>query len=170
MITSSGALRTQQRIYIINLLNPLLKGRYAMASTEVIEERLIEIMDHLKPRNFSLTISLPHLAILRWLSNKGRISISVAARWADVSQPAMTQAAQSLEKKGLVRRTRDLQDQRIVWLSLTEVGQAQVEAFKGLQRERLHFLLTSLNEKDQDHLLRILTAMITTIPSDEERV
>lgn len=140
-----------------------------MASTELIEESLFEIMDHLKPRNFSMIISLPHLAILRWLGNKGRISISAAARLADVSQSAMTQAAQSLEKKGFVCRTRDPHDQRVVWLSLTEAGKAQLEDFKGLQRERLHLLLSTLSAADQDHLLRIFMAMTASIQGDEEQ-
>ena len=113
----------------------------------------------MKPRHLTLGVSLPHLAILRWLDRMGPISISAAAKFADVSPSAMTQAAQKLEQLGLVTRRRDAHDQRIVWLALTEQGSEQVHAVKRLRRQRLHALLTTLDSDDRRQLARILSAM-----------
>ncbi|HBQ94656.1 MAG TPA: hypothetical protein DD856_06105 [Sulfobacillus sp.] len=84
-----------------------------------IDEQLFTIMDFLKPRNLSLPISLPHLAMLRWLYRNPVLSISMAAAYSEVSPPAMTQTAQKLEREGWIIRHRDENDQRVVWISLT---------------------------------------------------
>ena len=133
--------------------------------TEQIEELLADIMDYLKPRHFTLNVSLPHLAILRWLDRSGPISVSAAAQFADVSQSAITQAAQKLEAKGYVRRTRDQDDQRVVWISLTDSGQHEVQVFKEMQRNRLQTLLAPLKGEEQRALRDILTHLTEPLPT-----
>lgn len=132
---------------------------------EQIEELLVDVMDYLKPRHFTLNVSPPHLAMLRWLDRAGPISISAAAQFADVSQSAITQAAQKLEAKGYVRRTRDREDQRVVWISLTDTGQHEVQVFKDMQRSRLQTLLAPLKDEDQLALRDILNRLTESLPT-----
>lgn len=133
--------------------------------TEQIEEQLFQIMDYLKPRNFTMSLSPAHLALLRWLDRSGPISVSATAQFADVSQSAITQAAQKLETKGYITRTRDQEDQRVVWISLTDEGRLQVEAFKKLQRNRLQAILKPLDEQQQQAFLNILSNVTDALPA-----
>lgn len=135
---------------------------------ESIEERLFQIMDYLRPRHFALDVSLPHLAILRWLGRSGPISVSHTAQYAQVSQSAVTQAAKKLEQHGYVTRRRDEHDQRVVWISLTDAGREQVEAFKRMQRERLAILLSALPDEEKRHLAQILSHItLEAVPAGE---
>jgi MarR family 2-MHQ and catechol resistance regulon transcriptional repressor len=121
-----------------------------------IDEQLFTIMDFLKPRNLTLSISLPHLAMLRWLYRNPVLSISMAAAYSQVSQPAMTQAAQKLEREGWIIRRRDENDQRVVWISLTPEGRKHVESVEAMQHERLRQLIRNLDAEDKESLSRVL--------------
>ena len=121
-----------------------------------IDEQLFTIMDFLKPRNLSLPISLPHLAMLRWLYRNPVLSISMAAAYSEVSQPAMTQTSQKLEREGWIIRHRDENDQRVVWISLTAEGRKHVERVEAMQHERLRQLIENLSAEDKETLAQIL--------------
>ena len=150
---------------MIPLIIKLLKDVVITFMTEQIEELLADVMDYLKPRHFTLNVSLPHLAMLRWLDRAGPISVSAAAQFADVSQSAITQAAQKLESKGYVRRTRDRVDQRVVNISLTDTGQHEVQGFKEMQRSRLQTLLAPLKDEEQLALRDILYRLTEPLPT-----
>ncbi|MCL4495890.1 MAG: MarR family transcriptional regulator [Firmicutes bacterium] len=138
-----------------------------MSVEDSIDEQLFEIMDFLKPRHLTLPISLPHLAMLRWLYRNPALSISAAAEYSQVSQSAMTQAAQKLEREGWVVRRRDDTDQRVVWISLTPEGRKHVESVEAMQHERLRRLIACLDNTDKENLSQILAKIQQTLRQKE---
>jgi len=68
----------------------------------------------------------------------------------------MTTACKRLEKSGLVTRTRQSEDERVVQVTLTEQGHERVEAWHQQRRTLLRQLLTQLDQQDQDTLQRLL--------------
>lgn len=67
-------------------------------------------------------LTAPQLATLRELERTGDTSIGVLARAIHLSQPTLTGIIDRLERRGLIRRTRDGEDRRAVKVAVTSAG------------------------------------------------
>jgi DNA-binding MarR family transcriptional regulator len=94
------------------------------------------------------------------LYRHGASSIGELAEALGITGSSTTTACKRLEKAGLVVRERQLADERMVRVSLTEEGRARVAAWQQQRRELLAHLLTPLNEHEQEELQRILEHML----------
>jgi DNA-binding MarR family transcriptional regulator len=83
---------------------------------------------------------------------EGPIRLTTLAAKEGVSQPAMTQQIQRLERQGLVTRLADPDDGRAALIGITECGQALIDDRKRLRRERLSELLGTLTPEEEDTL------------------
>lgn len=75
--------------------------------------------------NFDLSVEQFH--ILRYM-RRGADSVSGLADARNISRPAVSQAVEALVRKGLVTRLHSASDRRRVELSLTEAGNALLDA------------------------------------------
>lgn len=98
--------------------------------------------------------------LLRLLSRRGALSIGELAEALGVTGSSMTTACKRLEKAGLVTRTRQSEDERVVQVTLTEQGHERVEVWHQQRRTLLLQLLTPLEQQDQDTLQRLLELML----------
>jgi DNA-binding MarR family transcriptional regulator len=90
----------------------------------------------------------------------GAQSIGELADALGITGSSATTACKRLEKTGLVIRERQLDDERMVRVSLTEEGRTRVETWQQQRRELLGHLLTPLDENEQNELQRILERML----------
>jgi DNA-binding MarR family transcriptional regulator len=90
----------------------------------------------------------------------GAQSIGELAGALGITGSSATTACKRLEKTGLVIRERQLDDERMVRVSLTEEGRTRVETWQQQRRELLGHLLTPLDENEQNELQRILERML----------
>jgi DNA-binding MarR family transcriptional regulator len=73
-------------------------------------------------------ITTPQLLILKQLEAEGAITVSQLAKKISLKQTTVTDVLNRLEKKELVRRTKDVNDRRRVLVEETDVGKKLLDA------------------------------------------
>jgi DNA-binding MarR family transcriptional regulator len=69
-----------------------------------------------------------------------------------VTQPAMTQVVARLLELGLVTRTADPDDKRVVLVEVTDAGRAEIERRRAVRAEMLRDLLAKLSSSQREAL------------------
>src|SRR5438874_5216414 len=87
--------------------------------------------------------------LLRLLRRHGALSIGELAEALGVTGSSVTTACKRLEKAGLVTRERQVDDERMVKVALTDQGSARIESWEQLRRELLTRLLAPLDQNEQ---------------------
>lgn len=125
-------------------------------------ERLDDIFQQLSRRirlelsqNLVDGITMSQFAVLNKISGKGKVTVSEAAVDLNVSLSAITALADRLYKAGLVDRSRDEQDRRLVWLTLTKDGEGIIAECRKARNQMAEKYLSRLPEEDMRHLVRI---------------
>jgi DNA-binding MarR family transcriptional regulator len=98
--------------------------------------------------------------LMRRLNWAGAQSIGELADVLGITSSSATTACKRLEKAELVIRERQLDDERMVRVSLTETGRERIAAWQKQRRELLARLLTPLDRREQDELQHILEHML----------
>jgi len=117
--------------------------------------RLLGLIRWLSPPGLSLTAA----AALTTLERSGPRRLTELAAAEGVSQPAMTQLVGRLEASGLVERSADPEDGRVVRVQLTDAGRDLVARRRAARGERLSGLLAALSPADQEALAAALPAI-----------
>ena len=98
--------------------------------------------------------------LMRRLHCHGTQSISELADALSITGSSATTACKRLEKAGLVIRERQMDDERMVRVSLTEEGRERIAAWQQQRRELLGRLLEPLDKHEQGELQHILEHML----------
>ena len=96
------------------------------------------------------------LAALRRSGPEQRLSAGELARQTLVTTGGLTLRVKRLEKDGLVRRERDPEDHRMVYVSLTDAGRDLVDRTADLHFENMSRMLEGLSADERDDLARLL--------------
>lgn len=104
-------------------------------------------------------LSLPSAATLTRVVRDGPRRLTDLAAAEGVSQPGMTQIVTRLERDGLVQRTREPHDGRVVLIEATAAGTAVVQRRRAERRDALYALLDQLGPDDRDAVERGLPAL-----------
>lgn len=135
--------------------NRALKPKRDLLLTE-IAERMAAMRGSARQAGFrhllGQSISLTHLHILDLVRSKVSMSIGELARTLDISVASATGVVSRMEERGLVHRTRDAEDRRVVNLELANGGDAALEEIEGRGQEYFGGLLRSLTVRDLEHL------------------
>jgi DNA-binding MarR family transcriptional regulator len=86
-------------------------------------------------------------------------TVAELARTLQSDPGAMTRALDRLEAKGLVARTRSIEDRRVVNLELTEAGRSLADVVPGVLAEVLNLHLAGFTEPEWRSLLSMLQRM-----------
>ena len=103
-------------------------------------------------------ITRPHVGILAVLDKRGPQPISEIGKRLLIPKPQMTAFLDKLENLGLVARLSDLDDRRVIKVTLTDKGKESLEASKKIVRENLRQLLTRLDAGDLTELSASLSS------------
>lgn len=104
-------------------------------------------------------VSLPQLHVLMLLQERGRMMVSELAGDLHISMPSASSIVDRMEENGLVERTRDAADRRVVYVEITERGGALVEEMMGVKRETVKGLLGAMSDQELGDLLRGIEAL-----------
>lgn len=96
------------------------------------------------------------------MKQSGSCSVLELARWANIDAGAMTRLLDRLEKKGLCKRTRSLQDRRVVQVELTSEGEAAIEQVPAVLAEVMNLHLTGFSKTEWTALKTYLHRMAET--------
>lgn len=98
--------------------------------------------------------------LLRQLRRAGPLSTGELAQALGITNGSATVACQRLEKAGLLTRERQIEDERVVLVALTDQGRAQIDALRQQKREALAGLLNVLNQDEQEELQRMIDRLL----------
>jgi DNA-binding MarR family transcriptional regulator len=105
-------------------------------------------------------LTLAQLQVLAYVEHKDGPSQIAIARHLRVTRPTLVRTLNSLERKGLVTRTRSQPDRRIAHIALTDEGERVLRDYTAWREQRLGKLVKSLPAKTTTLLLRNLTALL----------
>lgn len=126
------------------------KSEHNIARTaEAIRQAALLATRHLLNRE---ELSVSAMEVLHTLSTEGPIRVTTLSEAIHVSQPAMTQLIQRLERRTLVARVADPEDGRATIVSLTENARDLLNRLRNDDNEKLAALLATLSASDQEAL------------------
>jgi len=99
-------------------------------------------------------LSLVHLQVLAAIDADGPLPMHGLAESLDVSQASATGIVDRMEQRGLVERTRDPDDRRVVRVGLTDNGRRLIEGVADERKERLARVLEELTDDELAGFLR----------------
>ena len=121
-------------------------------TTLKIEERVIA-------SESNKTLSISELHVLREIGIGKTKTMSQVAEGLKISVGALTTAVNKLERKGLVVRSKNLDDKRIVHINLTEEGIENFKIHDEFHRQMVDASVSSLSDEEKVILLKSLTAL-----------
>jgi DNA-binding MarR family transcriptional regulator len=135
-----------------------------LRTTDVLRDRFEQAV---RPFNLSLT-QYNVLRILRGAEPKGRTCGEIGERMI-AREPDVTRLLVRMEKVGLIRRTRNSQDRRVVMTRITAAGLRLLDEMEPQVRE-IGGLLKPLGERKIEKALRLLDAVRAHVRQEEEVV
>lgn len=126
---------------------------------ETLVEDLLSFSQLLRPMRGS-GMTPQQYWLLRHLRRFGSQGISELAQALGITCGSVTVACKRLEKAGLLARERQLDDERVVRVALTEQGCAQFDALRQRKREALGRLLGVLDQQEQEHLHSMIERLL----------
>jgi DNA-binding MarR family transcriptional regulator len=106
--------------------------------------------------------------VLQKISAKGRLTVSEVADKLSVSLSAITALVDRLVQAGLVVRSRDEQDRRLVWLEATEKGREIMERCIESRRDVAIKYFGQLPAEDLKKLLEIYEKVLASLKAEEK--
>ncbi len=91
--------------------------------------------------------------VLLYLRHYGQGKITEVARKLHMTNSNLSTTCRRLEREGLLKRTRDADDQRIVWISLTEACEQRLVQLEEQIDCRYLDNLTAVSEQDREIIL-----------------
>ncbi len=120
-----------------------------------------------KELNKKFNVSAPQVACLLALHENGPVSLSFMAKQIMVKSSTLTGIIDRLEQKGLVVRTRNSPDRRVITIELTDVGEVlaknapppiQLKIVQGLKR---------LDDEEREQIVKSLNKLAEMIDAQE---
>ena len=108
-------------------------------------------------------LTAPQFAVLEILSRRGALPLHEVGKELLVSGGNVTCVVDNLEKAGLVVRTRDTQDRRVIRADLTPAGQERLAAILPDYQARVGALAAGLTDVEQGILVQLLRKLSDTV-------
>ena len=135
-----------------------------MADVDVVLGALLRIELACRSRAQSISdtgvsVTERQARVLRCLDGEDPAMVTELAEFVGVTPATMSLSLQRLEREGLVHRSRDPEDRRVVNVRLTELGDLVRESLRPLDPERVAATLGLLSEERRYEALRGLTLL-----------
>ncbi|MFN3428836.1 MAG: MarR family winged helix-turn-helix transcriptional regulator [Candidatus Sericytochromatia bacterium] len=108
-------------------------------------------------------LTQPQFAVLEILSRRGPLPLHELGKEMLVSGGNITCVVDNLEKAGLVVRTRDTQDRRVIRADLTPAGGERLAAIMPDYQARVGALAAGLTDVEQGILVQLLRKLADTV-------
>lgn len=106
--------------------------------------------------------------VLKRIRERKRLTVSEAAENLGVSLSAITALVDRLVKTGMVTRTRDENDRRLVWLEITPEGEEVLQSCVAGRKRIMEKYLGQLPEEDLVQLVNIYEKLFALIRQEEK--
>lgn len=105
-------------------------------------------------------LSIPEWKLLGQLADHGTLKLAKLAELLGVEAPLVTSLVDSLEKKGLVKRTNDPQDKRAKLLEGTRKANTMLEDIEPKMKAKIRLLLHGTSDDDINTYHRVLNTIV----------
>lgn len=85
----------------------------------------------------------------------GPMGVGSIADWLAVSREQASRAIGELEKKGLVEKSRDIENWRVIAISLSNEGKSLAESINALATKNIAKSLEAIEDKDREKLIQL---------------
>jgi len=102
---------------------------------------------------------MTHLLLMTLLETHGSMPMSRVAELLGCSLPTATGIVSRMDERGLVARQHDQEDRRVVTISLSEAGAAEIQELQHSRRQRMANALTHLSDAEREQLLASVRAL-----------
>jgi DNA-binding MarR family transcriptional regulator len=116
-----------------------------------------------------LDLTVPQLKSLFYVSRHGRVNLSGLASGIRVTPANVTGIADRLVEQGLLTRLPDTGDRRVLWLRLTEKGEALVANLREVRASEMRKILDRLSATNLSMLARAFDLMAQAAETDEKQ-
>lgn len=94
--------------------------------------------------------------LLHTLFKKGKCTVNGLSTKTNLTSGATTLALNRLEADGIIQRTRDSHDRRVVWIELSERGSALVQQILLRRQQAWGKMLRALSEQEQEIFIKLM--------------
>ena len=115
-----------------------------------------------------LDLKPSQVGILIALSGRGELSQQELAKRIGITAPSMTVALQKMEKLGYITRTHDEDDQRVIRISITEKGRADVEYVKSAIGRMKEIIMKDITLEEKLIMRRVMMQVRDNLLKSEE--
>ena len=98
-----------------------------------------------------------HGDILVALLKNEKLTMKELAEKIDKDKSTVTALVDKLIKQGYVEKTRDIEDNRVVFVTLTEKGKALKPMFDAISQELLSIVYKDISQNEKEELVKTLT-------------
>lgn len=113
-------------------------------------------MKNMHARFMKMKITMPQVMILHILGKEKQMKMSDLAKTVGVTTAAVTGMSDRLVRDGYVKRVRDADDRRIVFMRLSQKGAKAAKDMMSERRKMTMQMFSKVSQSDRDEYLRIL--------------
>jgi DNA-binding MarR family transcriptional regulator len=124
-------------------LGPLVAGEKAAFATRCHER----------------SISMAHVFLMSMIDKHGSVPMTRVAELLGSGLPTATGLVSRMEERGLIRRDHDTKDRRVVLVSLTDAGAAEIRDLHETRQRRMAAAITNLSPTEQTNLLTAIRSL-----------
>jgi DNA-binding MarR family transcriptional regulator len=105
------------------------------------------------------SISMAHVFVMSMIDKHGALPMTRVAEIIESGLPTATGLVNRMVERGFVRREHDTRDRRLVLVSLTEAGAAEVRELHEARQRRMAAAVDQLSGPEQESLLAGIRAL-----------
>lgn len=121
-----------------------------------------KIMESLKAAGFEHELTFSQVEVLHFVGPEGKETMKSIADFLKITPPSATEIVAEMEKKGLVKRTSDERDRRVVFIVLSPLAKKLFISLHKRKEFVLKKIFSKLSKKDHEEFERIIRILITT--------
>jgi DNA-binding MarR family transcriptional regulator len=132
-------------------------------STDQLVEDLFDLWRWLRNMSYSIReneVTPQQSWLMHQLRRREKLTIGEVADALGVSQSSATTACKRLELSGWITKSRSVDDERVVEVSLTEAGTIKVENWRQRRRQGVAEILAPLCAEERDELQRLVERVL----------
>ena len=153
-------------MYKRKTINELIEIEMRMVEVRDLFTSISERMMEKSVGILRFPVTMSQLKAMTALSEDSLISMGELCKMANVKMPSLTEVVDRFETEGILERTRDQNDRRVVKVSFTEKGKKLHRGVLEKRADELFRLFGSLNKRERTLLadsLRNVAALLTKI-------
>jgi DNA-binding MarR family transcriptional regulator len=109
------------------------------------------------------SISMAHVFLMSLIDKHGAVPMTRVAELLGSGLPTATGLVSRMEERGLIRRDHDTRDRRVVLVSLTDAGAAEIRDLHESRQRRMAAAIANLSPTEQTDLLTAIRSLRTAL-------